>query len=172
MVIVCLKRTLKFSMIRPTKPEDAAALIAVANAIGFEPKELDDLGKMLADYLGGNSNSDSDRFWITDDDDSDGVVGVAYCEPERMTDQTWNLQLIAIRPDRQGQGRGGKLLRYVEETLKVRGGRMLLVETLASFERTRTFYAKCGYEEEARIRDFYTVGADKIVFRKVLNSAG
>lgn len=61
-------------------------------------------------------------------------------------------------------------MRHVEETLKARGGRMLLVETLASFERTRAFYAKCGYEEEARIRDFYTEGADKIVFRKVLSA--
>jgi GNAT superfamily N-acetyltransferase len=61
-----------------------------------------------------------------------------------MTDQTWNLLLIAIRPDYQGKGRGMKLLRYVEETLKVRGGRMLLVETLASFDRTQAFYAKCG----------------------------
>ena len=155
-------------MIRPTKPEDAAALLAVASTIGFEPNELEYLGKMLADYFGGNTDSDS--FWITDEDDKDGPVGVAYCEPERMTDQTWNLQLIAIRPDRQGQGRGGKLLRYVEETLKARGGRMLLVETLASFERTQMFYAKCGYKEEARIRDFYTTGADKIVFRKVLNA--
>ena len=156
-------------MIRPTKPEDTEALIAVANTIGFEPNELEVLGKMLADYFSGNT--DSDRFWLTDEDDKDGLVGVAYCEPERMTDQTWNLQLIAIRPDRQGQGRGGTLLRYVEETLKARGGRMLLVETLASFERTRTFYAKCGYEEEARIRDFYTAGADKIVFRKVLKQS-
>lgn len=86
-----------------------------------------------------------------------------------MTEQTWNLQLIAIRSDHQGKGRGGKLMRYVEETLKARGGRMLLVETLASFDRTRAFYIKCGYEEEARIRDFYTAGADKIVFRKILN---
>jgi ribosomal protein S18 acetylase RimI-like enzyme len=155
-------------MIRPTKPEDAEALIAVANTIGFEPNELEYLGKMLADYF--SSNTDSAPFWITDEDDKDGPVGVAYCEPERMTDRTWNLQLIAIRPDHQGQGRGGKLMCYVEETLKARGGRMLLVETLASFERTRTFYTKCGYEEEARIRDFYTAGADKIVFRKVLNA--
>ncbi|MCC5637016.1 GNAT family N-acetyltransferase [Nostoc sp. CHAB 5844] len=155
-------------MIRPTKPEDAEALIAVANTIGFQPNEIEVLVKMLTDYFGGNS--DSDPFWITDDDDKDGPVGVAYCEPERMTEQTWNLQLIAIRSDRQGQGRGGKLLHYVEETLKARGGRMLLVETLASLERTRKFYVKCGYQQEACIRDFYAAGADKIVFRKVLNT--
>jgi hypothetical protein len=43
-------------------------------------------------------------FWLMDDDD--GPVGMAYCEPERMTAGTWNLQLIMIQGDRQGQGRG------------------------------------------------------------------
>jgi GNAT superfamily N-acetyltransferase len=155
-------------MIRPTTPDDTIALIAIADAIGFQPNEIEELSEMLADYFGGDS--DSERFWLTDDDN--GLVGVAYCEPERMTNRTWNLQLIAIRPDRQGQGRGATLLRYVEQTLTARGGRMLLVETsgLPEFERTRAFYAKCGYEEEARIRDFYAVGDDKVVFRKVLNA--
>lgn len=89
-----------------------------------------------------------------------------------MTDRTWNLQLIAIHPNHQGQGRGAKLLGYVEQALMMHGGRMLLVETsgLPDFERTRRFYVKCGYEEEARIRDFYATGDDKVVFRKVLNA--
>jgi GNAT superfamily N-acetyltransferase len=155
-------------MIRPSTPDDTIALIAIADAIGFQPNELEQLSEMLADYFGGDS--DSDRFWLTDDDN--GPIGVAYCEPERMTNRTWNLQLIAIRPDRQGQGRGATLLRYVEQTLTARGGRMLLVETsgLPEFERTRAFYRQCGYEEEARIRDFYAAGDDKVVFRKVLNA--
>ncbi len=166
-------------MIRPTMPDDTTALIALADATGlFQPKQLEELGEMLSDYFGGSSDSDSlrdgkaERFWITDDDN--GVVGVAYCEMERMTDGTWNLQLIAIRPDRQGQGRGATLLRYVEQTLMAYGGRVLLVETsgLPDFERTRTFYRKCGYDEEARIRDFYKAGDDKIVYRKALSAQG
>ena len=157
-------------MIRSTLPEDTTALIALAGATGlFPPSALELLRQMLADALG--ENSDAEHFWITDDEN--GPVGVAYCEPERMTDRTWNLQLIAIHPDHQEQGRGTKLLSYVEQALKARGGRMLLVETsgLPDFERTRTFYAKCGYEEEARIRDFYAVNDDKVVFRKVLNAS-
>lgn len=157
-------------MIRPTTPDDTAALIAIAEAIGFEPNEIEELSEMLTDYFGGSS--DSDRFWITDDDN--GPVGVAYCEPERMTDRTWNLLLIAVRPDQQGQGRGTTLLRYVEQTLTARGARVLLVETsgLPDFERTRAFYRKCGYDEEARIRDFYKAGDDKIVYRKALATQG
>ena len=164
-------------MIRPTMPDDTTALIALADATGlFQPNQLEELGEMLSDYFGGSNDSDSlldgkaERFWITDDDN--GAVGVAYCEMERMTDQTWNLQLIAIRPDRQGQGRGATLLGYVEQILMARGGRVLLVETSGTpdFERTRAFYRKCGYEEEARIRDFYQAGADKIVYRKALSA--
>lgn len=158
-------------MIRPIAPDDTTALIALANATGlFEPNQLEELGEILSDYFEGNS--DSDRFWLVDEDN--GLVGVAYCETERMTDRTWNLQLIAIRPDRQGQGRGTALLRYVEQTLVERGGRMLLVETSGTpeFEHTRAFYRKCGYDEEARIRDFYTEGADKIVYCKALSVQG
>lgn len=156
-------------MIRPTTPDDKTALIALADASGlFEPNQLEELGDMLSDYF--DSKNSCDRLWITDDDNK--AVGVAYCEMERMTDRTWNLQLIAILPNRQRQGRGTALLHYVEQTLMARGGRILLVETSGTpeFERTRAFYRKSGYEEEARIRDFYTEGADKIVYRKVLTA--
>lgn len=163
-------------MIRPSTTDDMTAILAIAEAIGFQPNELEVVSKLLADYFADGNGSDSlqnsntQRFWLTHDQDNDEITGVAYCETERMTDQTWNLQLIAIHPNHQGQGHGGKLLRYVEETLKARGGRMLLVETLASFDLAQAFYRKYGYEEEARIRDFYAAGDDKVVFRKVLTA--
>ena len=34
---------------------------------------------------------------------------------------------------------------------------------------SRQFYCKNGYDEEARIREFYQAGEDKVVFRKVLH---
>ncbi|MBW4655322.1 MAG: GNAT family N-acetyltransferase [Kaiparowitsia implicata GSE-PSE-MK54-09C] len=151
-------------MIRPTTLADTTALLAIAAVIGFEPAELNLLHQLLNDGF----SDDSASLCLADDDEHHGPVGVAYCEPERMTDQTWNLQLIAMHPDHQGQGRGGQLLHHVEATLKARGGRLLMVETLASFDQARAFYLKNGFEEEARIRDFYAPGQDKIVFRKDL----
>lgn len=58
----------------------------------------------------------------------------------------------------------------IEKTLSKQGERILLVETsgLASFTNTQRFYLKCGYEEEARVREFYQAGEDKIIFRKSL----
>ncbi len=162
-------------MIRLATPDDKKALMAIADAIGlFTPQELEELGSMLAEYFDGNlsnsprSKSLRDSFWITYDDD--GLVGVAYYALEPYADGTWNLYFIAVHPDSQGEGRGGELLHYIEQKLAERGERMLLVETsgLPNFERTRAFYRKYGYKEEARIREFYKAGDDKIIFRKPL----
>ncbi|MDM9384726.1 GNAT family N-acetyltransferase [Chlorogloeopsis sp. ULAP01] len=147
-------------MIRPTTPDDSVALIALAVAAGMFPaNETEALGKVLADYFGGNL--DDGHVWITDEEEGE-PCGVAYYAPALMADRTWYLYMIAVHPDCQRQGRGAALLRYVENALLSSGQRLLLVETsgLPSYDRARAFYAKCGYEEEARIRDFYTAGDD------------
>jgi len=158
-------------MIRSTTPDDMAALIALAEATGlFQPHETEELTQMLSEYFGGETASQD--FWLTDDDG--GPVGVVYVAPERMTEGTWNLYLIAIHPDRQRQGRGAALLAQVEQMLTERGERVLLVETsgLESCEYVRAFYRKSGYDEEARIREFYKAGDDKVIFRKSLTKNG
>jgi ribosomal protein S18 acetylase RimI-like enzyme len=162
---------MEFAMIRPITPDDTDALIALADSVElFSSGELGELRQMLTDSL--SKDGDAHPFWITDDDD--GLVGLAYCEPERLTSGTWNLQLIAVHPTHQRQGRGAKLLLFVEQTLADRGARVLLVETMGTpdFEHVRAFYRKNGYNEEARIREFYAEGADKIVFRKALFTQG
>jgi ribosomal protein S18 acetylase RimI-like enzyme len=156
---------MEFVMIRPTMPADTHALMALAEASGlFEPSQTAELAQMLAEHFAG----DSPDYWLTDEDQV--PVGVAYVAPERMTEGTWNLYLIAVHPDRQRQGRGKKLLEYVERLLIDRGERVLLVETAGTkdFEYVRAFYRKSGYAEEARIRDFYTAGVDKVIYLKFL----
>jgi ribosomal protein S18 acetylase RimI-like enzyme len=85
-----------------------------------------------------------------------------------MTDGTYNLLLIAVR---HGQGVGAALMAAIEADLAARGARVLLVETsgLPVFERTRRFYRHIGYDEEARIREFYAAGEDKVLSRKALS---
>ena len=154
-------------MIRSTTLDDVTSLIVLAEASGlFEPSQTEELAQMLDQHFNGETKSQD--LWFTDDDN--GVVGVAYVAPERMTEGTWNLYWIAIHPERQRQGRGVALLRHVEQMLANRGERILLVETssLESFKYVRSFYRKSGYDEEARIREFYKAGDDKIIFRKAL----
>lgn len=157
-------------MIRFTTPEDTDALLALAAATGlFEADQIEDLSQMLDQHF--NSEINSLGIWLTDYENE--PVGVAYVAPERMTHRAWNLYLIAVHPEHQKQGRGAALLQYIEQMLTEQGERMLLVETSGTddFEYVRKFYRNNGYEEEAKIRDFYIDGVDKVVFRKLLVSA-
>lgn len=155
-------------MIRLSTPDDTDALVAVARSSGlFEPPQLEELTGMLAQHFAAPSKTD--EIWVTDDDH--GAAGVAYAAPERMTHGTWNLYLIAVHADHQRQGRGNALLSYVERLLVDRGERLLLVETSGTkdFDYVRSFYRSNGFEEEARIRDFYDDGIDKVVYRKIIS---
>ncbi|MEO0376481.1 MAG: GNAT family N-acetyltransferase [Cyanobacteria bacterium P01_A01_bin.17] len=153
-------------MIRPARTDDLTALKTVIDANDLFPSEM--LEDMMSDYF---NNESSREFWLADDQDGEAIA-VAYCAPERMTEGTWNLYLIAVHPDCQGKGRGTAMIRYIEQQLAGRGERVLLVETsgLESFERTRVFYRQRGFEEEARIREFYQAGEDKVIFRKPLTA--
>jgi ribosomal protein S18 acetylase RimI-like enzyme len=124
---------------------------------------------MLADYF--DANGDDGHVCVIDDE-GDGPLGVAYYQPKPAAHRVWDLTMIAVRPALQGRGRGAAMLRRVEEGLRARGQRLLLVETsaLPQYDRTRAFYAKLGYEEEARIRDYWAAGDDLVVFRKALNA--
>jgi ribosomal protein S18 acetylase RimI-like enzyme len=150
--------------VRATRPEDLPALRSVIDSTGLFPGEM--LDDMTAPFLMGVDSADR---WLTLDDGE--PIGVAYFAPERMTVGTWNLLLIAIRSDRQGQGLGRRLTDAVEMALANDGQRILLVETsgLPEFERTRAFYDGREYQREALIRDFYQDGEDKVVFWKRLD---
>ena len=149
--------------IRPVTPNDITALKNVIDANDLFPSNM--LDDMISDYFDNKNGSD---LWFTYEDGE--PIAIAYCAPEQMTEGTWNLYLIAVHPDYQGKGYGTSMLSYIEQILAGQGERVILVETsgLASFERTRSFYLQRGYEKEARIREFYQAGEDKIVFRKSL----
>lgn len=77
---------------------------------------------------------------------------------------------IGLLKDTQGCGYGRELLKHVEENLS--NHRILIVETsgLDQFESTRQFYLRCGFRQEAVIRDYWSTGDDKVIFWKRLNN--
>lgn len=134
----------------------------VAETDMFDPVHLE---PMAAPFLVEQSGEER---WLVYDESA--VMGVAYYRAEPLTDGSWNLLLIAVDPARHGQGIGAAMMRHVEAQLASGGARILIVETsgLPEFKRTRGFYRMLGYDEEARIRDYYANGDDKVVFRKAL----
>ena len=153
--------------LRSSLPADQASLEHLAVASGlFQQSEIGEFSGMMSAYFAGETQGD---FWISCV--QDGVVtGAGYCGPEGFADRVHNLYFIAVEPALQGMGQGSAILAEVEQKLRSEGARMLIIETSGqgSFELTRRFYRKHGYDEEARIREYYGPGDDKVVFRKAL----
>jgi ribosomal protein S18 acetylase RimI-like enzyme len=148
--------------VRRLEESDLGDVKRLIDSTALFPSEL--LDGMAAGYLDGASD---ERWWVYDEG---RAVGVAYCCPERLTDATWNMLLLAVHSAEQGRGVGRRLVAAIESELASAGARLLIVETsgLPEFAATRRFYAGAGYEQEARIREFYRAGDDKVVFRKLL----
>lgn len=151
--------------IRKLIKADLDAIKSVIESTGLFPAELID--GMTSDYF---SNPQTTDIWFTAKIDNKPIA-IAYCAPERMTEGTYNLYLIAIHTDYQGKGLGSQIMEDIEDLLRGIGTRILIVETsgLDKFEQTRQFYNKRGYRREAVIREFYDKGDDKVVFWKKLN---
>ncbi len=155
-------------MIRTTLESETEILKTIAHGTKvFKPHEVDALEEVLDEYHAGNHLAGHKA--ITCEEDGK-VIGFAYYAPTVMTDGTWYLYWIFVDKQTQAKGVGSKLLHYVEEDIRQSGGRLFLIETssLPSYDPTRKFYLKYGYEQAAVIKDFYTDGDDLVVFRKRL----
>lgn len=126
----------------------------------------------LDDMASGFLKKETEELWYVSETEGKEVISIAYCAPERMTEGTWNLLLIAVSKNAQGRGVGSDLMAHVEQDLVLKDARILLVETsgLPDYELTRKFYPKCGYTQIAVIPEYYDNGDDKVVFWKSLKS--
>src|SRR5690606_9058255 len=98
------------------------------------------------------------------------VVGYTCYGQTPCTSGTFDLYWIAVHNDLRSKGLGRILQRETEERIRALGGRRLFADTSGreQYEPTRRFYRSMGYEEEARLRDFYAPGDDKVIFGKRL----
>lgn len=113
----------------------------------------------------GAEDAPADYEFLGAFDDDDRLMGYACFGATPSTDGTYDLYWLAVDPAAQGTGMGRALVGAVEERLRARRARLLVVETSsrADYAGTRAFYARSGYEETARVADFYAPGDDRIM---------
>ncbi len=148
--------------VRMVTQSDITDLKQVLDSIELFPSEM--LDNMIFDYL---NNPETEEIWFTASENS-RPISIGFCAPEKLTVGTYNLYAIGVRRDIQGKGIGSKMMAYIEDYLKEKGGRILIVDTSGTddFRKTRMFYEKLNYSQEAVIRDFWKEGDDKVVFWK------
>ena len=156
-------------MLRPTIPVDTPALLRLTAETGFfKPHEVNALQEVLDDYY--EEAADDEGHLCYSAETTRGIDGFVYIAPAPMTLGSWHLWWIVVRKEAQGSGIGGEMLRFVEEEIRGRRGRVLFIETSSQplYEPTRRFYAKYGYEKHAVLRGFYAADDDMVVFRRDL----
>jgi len=103
-------------------------------------------------------------------DAQDQPIGYICYGPAPMTEGTYDLYWIVVDPQYQSQGIGSTLLDFLEEVVRQRRGRMILIDTssIPQYDGTQKFYLSKGFHEVARVPDYYHPGNDRITFCKKL----
>ena len=98
------------------------------------------------------------------------VLGYYCIGPTPATQSTFDLYWIATKPSGQRRGVGGALDEHAAALIRSKGGRLVIAETSSGskYEKTRRFYLTRGYTELSRIRDYYRIGDDLVVYGKYL----
>jgi ribosomal protein S18 acetylase RimI-like enzyme len=154
--------------IRWSQPEDRDAILALLVQTGaFRPEEIAVAREVLDAALCEGPQGHYQSYTALA---GERAVGWVCIGPTPCTVGTFDLYWIAIDPRTQGQGIGTALIAHAEKIAALRGGRLMVVETSGrrAYDAARRFYEKVGYEEQARLTDFYAPGDDKVVYVKRL----
>lgn len=154
-------------LLRDLKPKDCPLLERLLFRVKEFNKEDEALAmELIHNALSNRNQSDYDFFIAAGENDF--PVGYACFGPTPLTEGTFDLYWIAVDPAFSGQGIGTALLQAVEEKIKRKRGRMLIIETSSAqlYESSCRFYLKNGYHLAETIHDFFRDGEDRVTYTK------
>jgi ribosomal protein S18 acetylase RimI-like enzyme len=154
--------------IRPTIREDYKSILDILEGTdNFTAEEIKIADELLNSYF---DHSFESGYW-TYTAANNKVAGYICYGPTPLTDGTYDVYWIAVDPDMQGQGIGSELLNFAEDDILRHKGRLITIYTSSQekYTPTRDFYLKRGYDEGARIRDYYRPGDDLVVYVKQIS---
>jgi len=105
--------------------------------------------------------------------ETDGITVAYSCfGPIPMSGTSFDLYWIVTHNDFRGKGIGQSLLAETcKEAVKM-GCQIIIAETsgLPHYAPTRAFYEKNNFILEARLKDFYAIGDDKLFYTKKIGA--
>ena len=157
--------------IRPASIADRPRILEILTATArFTTQEIGWAMELVDLALEGRKDYDVEVLEDPDSGPGRAIQGYVCFGPTPKSEGVFDLYWIAVDPREQGQGYGQLLLRFVENEVRRQNGRMLLIETSSKRSNAPTlrFYQRAGYDEISRIKDFYRIEDDKVVFCKQL----
>ena len=158
--------------IRPLVAADRSGVFRILeNAGNFTPEEVATALELIDEWLELGEHSGYLTYVLeASDEDTSEVLGYVCFGSTPLTESTFDLYWIAVDKSKHRGGVGKKLLKFAEEEIVRRGGRMLLIETSSqeTYDGTIQFYERTGYELVGKIPEYYKPGDDKLIFAKRL----
>ena len=147
-----------------------AVRVILENAGNFTAEDIETAIELVDEWLADGEDSGYLTYVLESTNDPFPIVGYICFGEAPLTTGTYDLYWIAVDTKHHRGGFGKKLIKFAEEEITRRGGRMLLIETSSqeTYGGTISFYERSGYEIAAQIRDFYKPTDDKLIFCKRL----
>ena len=150
-------------------PDSPAVRSLVERTGFFHPDEVDIAVELVDEHLArGPASGYHFVFAINEVDEA--LIGYACYGPVPCTRSSYDLYWIAVNPDFQRHGFGRALMSAAESRILDAGGERVYIDTSGrgQYASTRAFYERNGYACEARLKDFYAPGDDRVIYMKVL----
>jgi ribosomal protein S18 acetylase RimI-like enzyme len=161
--------------IRPMVAADRSGVFRILeNAGNFTPEEVATALELIDEWLELGEHSGYLTYVLEARDEvSAEVLGYVSFGPTPLTESTYDLYWIAVDKSKHRGGVGKRLLKFAEEEIVRRGGKMLLIETSSqeTYGGTIQFYERTGYELVGKVPEYYKPGDDKLIFAKRLPTA-
>jgi GNAT superfamily N-acetyltransferase len=149
----------------PVKSDIKRVMEIVESTKFFYDHEVEIAAELVAERL---SEGESTGYYFVFAD-VDGITVAYSCYgPISMSKTSFDLYWIATHNDFRGKGIGKKLLEETCIQARKMGCQILIAETsgLDHYAPTRAFYVNNSFVLEARLKDFYAEGDDKLFYTK------
>jgi ribosomal protein S18 acetylase RimI-like enzyme len=153
------------SRIRRGRPADRPAIEAIVDAA--YSIYLDRIGKPPGPMLDDYRQLIADGHVSVLDEPGEGIVAIIVLLPRPDADHLL-LDNIAVRPNRQGQGIGRRLIAFAEHQARRRGVAELQLYTHEKMSENIALYRRLGFSETGRLRQ---AGYDRVFMAKRLKIA-
>ena len=136
----------------------------------FLDDEISVAMELIDIHINVEEQRDYEIFVDRNEEDENIINGYVCIGPRPLTEGTYDLYWIAVNPAIQSKGLGSKLIKHIEEHIKNKKGRLVLIETSGkpSYEKERKFYEKNLYQKFVEIKDFYKKDDSLVVYGKYL----
>lgn len=153
------------------KEEDLDPLREILSSTHFfdqSPDEID-VAIELAQLAVSNGNNVENYDFIIAEYQNEIVGFICFSRvPCSLT--SFEIYWLCVAPNRQGMGIGKQLINEAATIIIHHHGKKIILQTAGreQYLPTQKFYTATGFSIEARIKDYYAIGDDCLIFTKEL----